>query len=89
MLQRVDARRKYTSDQCNTGHCGVAEVQAGYAGAIRGDNTLQQGVKGVGLGLPFAVLWCLIARRAHGDCGLGQPKRKRLPCQRVVLQEVA
>lgn len=31
----------------------------------------------------------LIARRAHGDGGLGQAKGQRLPCQRVVAEEVA
>lgn len=49
----------------------------------------EEGVKGVGLGLALPVIGRLIARRADSDSGLGQAKGQRLPCERVLAEEVA
>lgn len=49
----------------------------------------EEGVKGVGLGLALPVVGRLIARGADGYGGLGQAKGQRLPCERVLAEEVA
>lgn len=89
VLQRADARRKHTAHKRNTGNGRVAEVQARQARAIGRNDLLEQGIKRVGLGRPLSAVGRLVARRAHGDCGLRQAKGQCLPCQWVIAQEVA
>jgi hypothetical protein len=89
VLQRVDLRRKHTANQCDACDGRVAEVQARQARPVGRDDLLQQGVKRIGLGRALAALGRLVARRAHGDSGLGQAEGQRLPCERIPAQEVA
>jgi len=89
MLEGVYARRKHAPDQGDARDGRVAEVQARQARAVGGYDLLQQGVERVGLGGALPAVGRLVARRAHGDGGLGQAERERLPCQRVLAQEGA
>jgi hypothetical protein len=50
---------------------------------------LEQGVKGVGLGLALSAIRRLVARGADGDGGLGQAEGQRLPGEGVLAEEVA
>jgi hypothetical protein len=89
MLESVDPWCQHTSDQRDARHSGIAEVQTGQPRAVRRYDLLQQGVEGVGLRLSIPVIGRLVAWGAHRGGRLGQPERQRLPCQRVLAQEIA
>lgn len=87
VAQSVDVRGEHAPDEGNAVDGGVAEVEVGYAGAVGGDDLLEQGVEGILLGLALAAVRRLVARRPNRDGGLGQAERQRLPCQRIISQE--
>jgi hypothetical protein len=89
VLERVYTRRKHASDQRDARDSRVAEVQARQAGAVGRDDLLEEGIKRVGFGSALPAIGRLVARRAHGDGGLREAEGQRLPCQRVLAQEVA
>jgi hypothetical protein len=89
VLQRVDLRRQHAADERDARDGRVAQVQARQAGAVGGDNLLQQRVERVGLARALAAVGRLVARRAHSDGGLRQAEAQRLPSQRVRAQEGA
>lgn len=89
VLQGVDVRGQDAADEGDAADGRVAEVEAGDACAVGGDDLLEQGVERVLLGLALPAVGRLVARRADGDGGLGQAEGERLPCERVAAQEAA
>ena len=89
VLQGVHVRGQHAPHEGYAADGGVAQVQAGDAGPVGGDDLLEEGVEGILLGLALAAVRRLVAGRAHGDGGLGQAEGQRLPCQRVAAQEAA